>query len=347
MLTDAHSENLERVAPDPSLFFALSAILFPLAMARTTAAATAATALFLGRDAARASALKPAFSEIYQTTTPPTTAADGVLDTGVYSCGPGEWTLVGTSCYQSTTGDKNYFDALAECDSFGGWPFTPANVDDLNSLYSFTTATKIWTGIKSTDGEPAWKDYVGNDPSFYSWPNPLSPADPASGQCISVEGEGEYFSRSCSTALETSTMVCTKVASLNDGGDTPVDSGPPASVNGGGGGSLGVPFNGEIALYRQFLDPSTGVENAYLYPELKFVEADEAIHRAGLVSVSSLFLFPSSPFSSSSIHSTLLCRPLSRETLSRISMPPPTPPLLKAKCITSKASTAPGLFNKS
>jgi hypothetical protein len=105
--------------------------------------------------------------------------------------------------------------------------------------------------------------------------------------------DGRDYQTDCST------MVCTKDAILNDG-----ESQPPASVNGGGGGSLGVPFSGEIALYRQFLDPSTGVENAYLYPELKFVEADEAIHRVGLVSVSSLF----PPFSSSSIHSPLSCQ---------------------------------------
>jgi hypothetical protein len=254
-------------------------ILFPLAMARTTAA------LFLGRDAARASALKPPFSEIYQTTTPPTTAADGVLDTGMDLCGAGEWTLDGTSCYLSTTGAKNYADAVAECESVGGWPFTPANADDVATLLSITTSMFVWAGIKSTDGDPSsWKDYFGNDPSYYNWL--ATPISISSGRCIFISrSDGKYYSTSCSFDI-TITMVCTKASETTEQ--------PPASVNGGGGGSLGVPFSGEIALYRQFLDPSTGVESAYLYPELKFVEADEAIHRAGLVSVSSflpLFLF--------------------------------------------------------
>jgi hypothetical protein len=108
---------------------------------------------------------------------------------------------------------------------------------------------------------------------------------------------------------------------------------------------LTVPVNGELILYNQYIDQSTGAESAYQFPKLTFVEADEDIYRAALVnslfSITSFLNLPSSP---------LLFSPFSRITkgaLSPVSLPPHTPPLLKAKCTISPENSVLGLLNKS
>jgi hypothetical protein len=299
--------------------------------ARTNVATAAVTALFLV-GVPGAHALKPRFTEIYQSTTV-TTASDTTLDT-IYTCDTG-WTLYSGDCY-FLTASQSYTAAVAECTSLTATPFTPESDSENDLLFSLLlSSSTVWVGIA---GSPTseWLKSDGSVPVYYRWQSAAAVA--SNGLCLEAVQLTSFWN--ANWCFLSNRMVCTKAGSSGGGGGSSGGIGnaePPASVN-GAGGSLVVPVGGEIALYYQFLNPSTGVENAYQFPKLKFVEAEEAIHRAGLVSL---------PMSSL-ISSFLICaRQLLKEARSPISMLLPTPPLRKGKCITCKENTAPGRHNKS
>lgn len=57
----------------------------------------------------------------------------------------------------------------------------------------------------------------------------------------------------------------------------------PAMIN-GPSGLVGLPSNGEILLYHEFIDTSTGAQSFHRYMNLGFVEAEEDFRRVALVS---------------------------------------------------------------
>jgi hypothetical protein len=243
-----------------------------------------------------ASALKPPYREIYQTTTTSTAHADITL--GDLTCDVG-WTLYNGKCVYGPPGLNSFSQRVSFCNTYDAVPFVPESFSDFEQLHSSLDDTNDWTwlGIMASGGN--WVKYDGTPATFFNWRASAPSAD--AGLCASsypADGPGWYADICDGNSYQ---IVCVKSAT---GGvvetpaptdppetaaptDPPATAGvvePPASVNGGGGGSTAVPVGGELILYQQSINPSTGVESAYQYPTLTFVEADEDIHRAGLVS---------------------------------------------------------------
>jgi hypothetical protein len=237
--------------------------------------ATAITAAILLSDEVHA--LKPPYQEIYQTTTVVTVTGDVPL---FDSCEVG-WTLSDGNCYRSYYGTFN--EGLEYCAIAQSVPFVPTNSEEYLSMFNFVESAddggvNFWLGIVGGD---SWRLYDGSTVPYFQWRDGTVP----------VATEGSCALSSASTDVNTGWTAVSCTGSYSTlcviRPESPDVSGvaqPPASVNGGGGGSTAVPVGGELVLYQRYINPSTGVESGYQYPTLTFVETDEAIHRAGLVS---------------------------------------------------------------
>jgi hypothetical protein len=261
-------------------------------------------------------ALKPFFQEIYQSGIASTTTFGDI-----YVCDEGK-VLEGSNCYWLF--DEPCYNIDAEF-------AIPKNDVENNFLVSLAAPDPFYLGIVGLSG--VWQDFNTLSPATYL--NFAEEPDVIEGCAYAVSPATTWLLNRCDEPMW---FICVEPATVSG---TTVVAQSPAAVNGATGGSLAVPVSGELILYRQFIDPSTGVESAFQYPTLTFVEADEAIHRASLVSVLSISWFSIFLIPPSSIR--LLCK----EVLSPVSLLPPIPPLLKAKFIISKASTALGRCNKS
>jgi hypothetical protein len=302
-------------------------------------------AVFLSALVGGAHALKPPYQEIYQTTTVATANENAILAAD-YICPDGWFLLLAASplCDGKLPDGFTIFSGSVSCMNYGAEVFIPSNMDEQSYMASLAGDSKIYIGVFHDGSMWTIDNSPGNPPSYTYWDEG---GEPASGgfDCVYIDSSDGYWQvQPCSTTTS-STVICRKAATeFTDGGSVGVSQ-PPASVNGAAGGLLTVPVNGELILYNQYIDQSTGAESAYQFPKLTFVEADEEIYRAALVnslfSITSFLNLPSSP---------LLFSPLSRitkEALSPVSLPRPTPPLLKAKCTISPENSVLGLLNKS
>jgi hypothetical protein len=294
--------------------------------------------LLLASQGAHAQTFIP-FQEIYQTTTTGTAGpGSGAMTTADASCDVG-WTASGSNCYKLTSETAYYVNSVAECEGLGATPFTPESDDEnafLVSLLNADPAAVAWVGICYVETPtPHWEKYDGSTPTYFP---PLFFSFSPTGMCLYVLESNSAWVPGNPGIVTNSKMACVEAAAT--GGDFQPPQ-PPASVNSGGGGSLAVPFSGELLFYHQFLDTSTGAESAYKYPTLSFVEADEDIHRADLVRI---LPSPSTLY----LSLTSMCvRLLSKAALSSVFSPRPTLLFLKAKSTISPENTAPGLLNKS
>jgi hypothetical protein len=314
----------------------------------STAPAAATGVILLSRFTPEVYALKPPYSEIYQTSTNALTSYSGDTTLRLYNfCDP-EWSDGSDGyCYFLLPEDLTYSVSVDACSSMEAQPFMPTNGgENINLLNRVPSNSNAWLGIISsvTDEGSDWSTYDGGTVSYYNWKDSIAiPAEV--GKCLVAQSRSTIDTAYYWTSVDCSSlnrMVCRKyLTSL-----TVPDAEPPASVNGAGGGALAVPIDGEITLYEQFINPSTGDEQAYQYPTLAFVEADEDIQRVSLVSLELSSFLSSLHFPLILLPSPVFFRPLSKEALCPVSSPPPTLLLLKAKSITSPENLARGLLNK-
>jgi hypothetical protein len=265
---------------------------------------SAAPLLILGSSLLpRANAdLKPPYQEIYQTTT---VVTHSVITGATYTCPSDDWVFDNANCYYLIPGGTNFADGVKTCHTMNAEVAIPESSSENAFLLGQIGSSDLLLGLKYDSASTSWVTAYHETPIYLGWGGDLPTG--AAGDCIYDSNSNKNWqTTSCASELR---MLCRKSATVDwgvldvgagddgaaGGGDGPGDGGgggdpvvgvsqPPASVNGAAGGLLSVPVNGELILYHQFLDPSTGVESAYQFPKLTFVEATEEIHRAGLVS---------------------------------------------------------------
>jgi hypothetical protein len=252
-------------------------------------AACAATLLYLGASSLPrgVAALKPAYQEIYQTTTVATTNGNdaiGVTDGATsYLCRT-DWVLYGTKCYYVTPGDMDFDASVEMCHTTLSAEVAIAeSAAERDFLFSLIGDSLFWVGLYYNADAGKWLTAVYNaDPVYTFW----SGGEPNIPDYCAYDTVYTWLATPCTFSDPLLKIICRQAATTGgDSGGSVGVSQPPASVSGGAGGLLTVPANGELILFNQFINPSSGAESAYQFPELKFVEADEAIYRAGLVSV--------------------------------------------------------------
>jgi hypothetical protein len=230
-----------------------------------------------------AHAFKPPYQEIYQTTTVATANEDAILAAD-YIC-PDGWVLEGPICLRKLSEMPFIPTGTTACDEYDATLAIPENPEEETLLASLAGDSKIYIGIYFMTPDNVWStwDCPGCSLKFSNWDEGGEPgvASASTADCVYIDSSnGFWATQPCSTSAS-STVFCFKAAS-EDGGSVGVSQ-PPASVNGAAGGLLTVPVNGELILYNQYIDQSTGAESAYQFPKLTFVEAAEEIYRAALV----------------------------------------------------------------
>ena len=196
--------------------------------------------------------------------------------------------------------EENYLSCL-----FAGWHTAIINSAEETAFYiAEIAADEARLGVYYDDDEASWIWVASNEDVIYTnWDT----GEPAAGnRCAEVNSNGKWKATSCVVDKRTLCISCLAGGDsclLNGDVAESTDTQPYPSVANGPSGAISVPLNGEILLYHQFIDPSTGTESFHRYMDLAFVEADEDIHRAALVSVSSL---PSSLPHSLSLFSLVL-----------------------------------------
>jgi hypothetical protein len=189
-------------------------------------------------------------------------------------------------CYHgSPTSTYDYAGALAYCTSLSmSAGFLGSEAE--NAYYTSSVAIdRAYLGITDAAVEGTWVLAATGEPAtYFGWAS-TEPNGDSTVNCAEIYSDGTWNDIGCDSLKKALCITCPTGYELNAFSESCLAVGgvSPAILN-GPSGSLGVAFNGEVLLYHQFIDTSTGTEGFYRYMNLGFVEADEDIHRVGLVS---------------------------------------------------------------
>ena len=196
-------------------------------------------------------------------------------------------------CYLLSETKYNYANGLAYCQANS--LLTPVILNsDENDFIRGEITDRTWIGGNdfAKEGTFVWSA-TGRTFTYTNWDSSTSEPNNQGGEEHCAEmlswGPGLWNDAVCSDLFNVICFECVEGEKFSQISQQCTNETQLAPVNIVGHGSIGVPYDGEVQLYHQFIDTSTGTESFHRYMDLGFVEADEDIHRVTLVSFSDPF----------------------------------------------------------